>query len=208
MPELQLEFTVNQKDWEDQIRAFRLNRFKRRETIMSAVFPFLLFGALAVIHKRIADPLAALLIVSPMAALPAYVHFFSPANIAKQRSRVESARTRVQFTIGDEGILIKDGYMETLFKWHCFHSALFTEEYTFLVLDERRAAYHFIPRRAFSSEGQKQTLKTVLESRLPDVQEKFSGREQGVLNLVMALSGVLSVLAFLAAVVLLILRCL
>jgi PAS domain-containing protein len=208
VPKVRLEFTVNEQDWAGQMRAFRLNRHKRRETIISALFPFVLFGALAVAHTSIVDPLAAILIVSPLAVLPAYVHFIAPRKTAQQRARNESAHAKILFEISDDGVCIKDDYMETLFDWRCFQAALITEGYYFLVSDEKRGAYHFIPRRAFTSEGQERTLNVILEAKLPDVQSKAFGREQGVLNLVMGVSGTASALAFLVAVVLLILRCL
>jgi hypothetical protein len=195
-----VEFTVTKQDLAEQIRVFRLSKYKHRETIINAIFPYALYAALAATSTTISEPAIALLIVSFLSLLPAYNHFLTPRNTAARRARSENAQAKVLIEVGDDGVKIKDEYIETLLDWRCFQKAIKAEGFLLLVSDERRGIYHFIPPRAFSSEEQERGFLAVLEDKLPPVEIRAFGPEQSIINIAMAISGIVSSVAFLLSI--------
>jgi hypothetical protein len=207
MSRAQVEFSASKKDWVREMRAFRLGSHQLRNNIVIAVLPFVLLLALVVVRTTIVgNPFLVLSPISACGILAIYHYFTAPRRTAARRTRDERQRAKILFEIGDDGVLIKDNYVETKYDWRLFQRVLITEDFYFLVYATNRDTYHFIPRRAFASEEQERAFRAILEARLPEVQSKSIGRLQRPVNLLMGVSGTVYALALLAAVVSLVLR--
>jgi hypothetical protein len=206
MSRAQVEFSASREDWVREMRAFRLASHQLQNNIAIAALPFMLLLALVVARTTIViNPFLVLSPISACGVLAVYHYFTAPKKTAARRAQNERQRAKILFEIGDDGVLIKDDYVETKYDWRLFQRVLITEDFYFLVYANNRDMYHFIPRRAFATEEQEHAFRVILETRLPKVQKSI-GRLQRPVNLLMGVSGTMYVLALLAAVASLVLR--
>jgi hypothetical protein len=141
MSEVRVEFAAIKQDWTSEMRAFRLNSHQLQNTIAIALLPFVLLVALVVARATIVgDPLLVLSPISACGVLAVYHYFTAPGRTADRRARDERQRAKILFEISDDGVLIKDDYVETKYDWRCFQRVLITEDFYFLVYAGNRDA--------------------------------------------------------------------
>lgn len=189
-------FRATEQDWEREMRAYRLGSHQRTNTVLVALLPFALLAALAVGGAPLSgDPIILLSPLFLLSAIFANNYFAGPRRTARRRSVDERQRAEIHFEIGDEGVRVKDDFVETEFQWRNFSGILVTEEFLFLVMAGNADNYHFIPRRAFGSEEEERTFREILAAHLPDVRSKAVRNLQWPLGVLVALSGLTSAAA-------------
>jgi hypothetical protein len=193
-------FRATRQDWEREMRAYRLGSHQRTNTVLAALLPFALLGGLAVGGASPAgDPI---LWLSPLFLLSAVFdgnYFTGPRRTARRRAQDERQQKEILFEVGDEGVRVKDDYIETRFQWRNFGRVLVTEEFYFLVMAGNADSYHFIPRRVFVSEDEERGFRDILAAHIPDVMDKDVRRLHLPMGVLVGLSGLTSAAAAAAA---------
>jgi len=203
----QVVFRATDKDWEREMRAYRLGSQQRTNTVMVALLPFALLAAWAVGGApRTGDPIIWLSPLFLFSAIFANNYFTGPRRTARRRSRDERQRAEILFEIGDQGVRVKDDFVDTTLQWRNFSGVLVTEEFIFLVLAGNADHYHFIPRRVFASEEEDRTFRETLAAHLPDVRSKSVRNLRLPLGVLVALSGLTSAAVVAAALYLLVVK--
>jgi hypothetical protein len=193
-------FRATEQDWEREMRAYRLGSRQRTNTVLVALLPFILLAALVIGGASpFGDPIIWLSPLFLFSAVYANYYFAGPRRNARRRARDGRQQAEILFEIGDEGVRIKDDFVETKFQWHNFSGALVTEEFIFLVFAGNTDCYHFIPRRVFGSEEEERAFRGVLAAHLQDVRSKSVRNLQWPLGMLVALSGLTSAAAVAAA---------
>jgi hypothetical protein len=207
MTAAKIVFRASEQDWERETRAYRLGSRQRNNTILIALLPFILLAALAIGREPPFDD--SILWLSPLFLLSsvyAYNYFTGPRRTARRRSGDERQRTEILFEIGDEGVRIKDDFVETKYQWRNFGGVLVTEDFYFLVFAGNADCYHFVPRRAFGSEGEERAFREILAANSPGLSSKETRPQRIPLGVLVALSGLTSAAVVAAALYFLVLK--
>jgi len=200
-------FRATGQDWEREMRAYRLGSHQRNNTVMVALLPFALLAALVVGGASpFGDPIIFLSPLFLFEVIFAYNYFTGPHRTARRRSSDERQRTEILFEIGDEGVRIKDDFVETKYQWRNFGGVLVTEDFYFLVFAGNADCYHFVPRRAFGSEGEERAFREILAANSPGLSSKETRPQRIPLGVLVGLSGLTSAAAVAAALYFLVLK--
>lgn len=207
MAVVKIVFRATRQDWEREMRAYRLGSHQRTNTVVAALLPFVLLAALiAGGASPLGDPIVYLSPLFLFGAIYSYNYFAGPRRTARRRSRDERQQAEILVEIGDEGVRIKDEFIDTRFQWRNFGSVLVTEEFVFLVMAGGADHYHFVPRRAFASEREERAFREILAAHFSDIRVKNVRSWHLPLGVLVGLSGLASAAAVAVALYLLALR--
>ncbi len=100
-----------------------------------------------------------------------YIMFIHPILSSLRIDREERLRSPVQYQVTDEGITIKNSFVESKVDWGSFRKVIETRNYFLLVHTVNKNAFQILPKRAFANLTEENAFRNYLQEKIKSHQK-------------------------------------